>query len=143
MTRILAARQPHVFERKPSSITDVAGHFDNSYPPKAEKHFEHAVPRMLCVRAYDTDDVPTSGGFYHSWRRETTDLGCYVSKAGTWYGCNATGTGRLGQYAAHPGDCDRDITLDWSRIDPTLEDLREAAAVLRAAMAEFITGSAA
>jgi len=143
MVRILAARQPAVFLSRASSITDESGHFDNSYPPKAEHHYEHAVPRMIQVRAYESEDVPTSGGFYYSWRRQTSDLGCYISKGGTFYGCNATGTGRLGRYAAHPGDCDRDITLDWSRIEPTLDDLREAVETLRGKMAEFLGGAAA
>lgn len=138
MIRILAARQPGAFQRRASSITDEAGHWDNSYPPKAVLHYDHSVPRMIVVRDYDCEDVPTSGGFYHSWRRQTTDLGCYVSKSGTFYGCNATGTGCIGQYAAHPGDCDRDIMLDWSHIEPTVDDLRQAADKLRETLAQFL-----
>jgi hypothetical protein len=142
MTRILAARQPDAFERRPSSITDAAGHWDNSYPPKAEDHYDHAVPRMISICAHDHEDVPTSSGFYYSWRRQTTDLGCYVSKSGAWYGCQETGTGAVGQYAAHPGDHNRDIMLDYSRITPSLEQLKEAEKILRARLGEFIAGAA-
>lgn len=143
MARILAARQPEAFQPCATSITDEAGHWDNSYPPKAEYHCHHGAPRLLKARRYDFEDVPTEGGYYHAWRRQTTNRGCYVAPDGALWGCDASGTGRVGQYAAYPGDCERAITLDWERIEPTLEDLREAEQALREKMAEFLNGEAA
>src|SRR5262245_50501930 len=135
MGRILALRQPGVWKRSCTSITDEAGHFDNSYPPKAERHGRG--PQVIVVRARDTEDVPTESGFYHAWRRQTTDGGCYLGRDGHWYQSEESGTGSVGQYAAHPGDCDRDITIQWDRTNPTLEDLREAEPCLRGLMAEL------
>jgi hypothetical protein len=131
MARILAVRQPEVFKRRATSITDEAGHYDNSYPPKAELHYGHAAPRLAIVQRHATEDVPTSGGYYHTWRRQTDDLGCYVAPDGSFWGCDETGTGAVGQYAAHPGDHDRDITRDWQRIEPRAKEA-EALRGLRA-----------
>lgn len=142
MIRILAARQPELFERRATSITDEAGHYDTSFPPKVELHFDGAR-RLLEIRDNDTDEIPTSAGFYYSWRRATTDVGCYVGRDGFFYGCEETGTGRLGQFAAHPGNCGREIGLDWVQIEPTVDDLRETEPVLRAALAAYLQAGAA
>lgn len=138
MARILAARQPEAFARRPTSCTDEAGHYDGSYPPKAEYHYSHGAPRLIRVLARETTDVPTSSGYYHTWRRQTDDLGCYVARDGSFWGCDETGTGAVGQYAAYPGDRDRDIELDWVRIEPSLEQLRAAEERLREKMGEFL-----
>ena len=143
MARILAARQPEAFRRYPSEITDEAGHWDNSYPPKAELHYSRSTPRLIRVRKYTTEDVPTSTGFYHDYREQTTELGCYVGRDGSFWGCDRSGTAHFGQYAAHPGECNREIELDWQPIEPTLDDLREAEPILREAMAEFLNPQAA
>lgn len=139
--RILAARQPEAWLSMATSITDEAGHFDNSYPPKEERHGRG--PQVIRVRRRKTEDVPTESGYYHAWRRQTLDGGCYLGKDGRWYRSDESGTGRVGRYAAYPGDCDRDITIEWETMDPTLEDLREAEPKLRALMAAFLEGSAA
>lgn len=140
MLRILGRRQPELFLRTCTEITDESGHFDNSFPPKEERHGRG--PSVLRIFARDVDEVPTSGGFYHSWRLETTSVGCYAGRDGQWYGCRATGTGAVGQYAAHPGDCNRAIELDWHVITPDLQDLREAEPILRAALAQWLAGAA-
>lgn len=111
--RILAVREPHLFERRATEHGDVAGHWDNSFPPKQEFR-ARTGPRLLRVEGYDTEDVATSGGFYYSWRRVTTDGGLYVSKMGELYEANETGTGRFGAFAAHPGDCDVECEVAWS-----------------------------
>lgn len=143
MARILAARQPEAFRRWATSCTDEAGHWDGSYPPKAAWHYGHGAPSLIKVTAHETTDVPTEGGYYHAWRRQTDELGCYVGRDGSFHGCDETGTGTVGQYAAHPGDCQRDIERDWQRIEPTLTQLQAAEERLRALMAEFISGLAA
>jgi hypothetical protein len=140
MVRILAARQPELFVRRATSITDEAGHYDNSYPPKPEFH-RAGGPRLFKIRGNDTDDVPTSGGFYYSWKRETAELGCYVGRDGVFRGCDESGTGRLGQFAAHPGDCEREIEIDWPVIEPTLDDLRDAEPKLREALAAYLAAA--
>jgi hypothetical protein len=141
MGKILARRQPDVWKGTSTSITDEAGHFDNSYPPSEERHGRG--PSVVRVRGRETEDVPTETGFYHTWRRQTTDGGCYLGRNGFWYSSDESGTGRVGQYAAHPGDRDRDITIEWERMTPTLEDLQEAEPVLRALLAQFLSASTA
>ncbi len=129
--RILAVREPHLFERKATEHGDVAGHWDSSYPPKQEFR-ARTGPRLLRVEAWDTEDVATSGGFYYSWRRVTTDGGLYVTKMGELYEADETGTGRLGQFAAHPGDCDVECVIEWSgKHDVSIEQLRAAEEHLR------------
>lgn len=129
--RILAAREPHLFERKATERGDVAGHYDNSFPPK-QVFRAKTGPRLLRVDAWETEDVATSGGYYYSWRRVTTDGGVYVSKMGELYEADETGTGQLGQFAAHPGDCNVECAIEWSRKhDVTLEQLTLAEEHLR------------
>lgn len=141
MGRIMAGRQPDVWKHTCTSITDVSGHFDNSFPPKEERHGRG--PSVVVVRSRETEDVPTEGGYYHGWRRQTTDGGCYLGRDGFWYRADESGTGRVGQFAAHPGDRDRDITIEWDRTTPTLDDLQQAEPALRELMASFLGGSVA
>lgn len=129
--RIIWQREPHRFVRKATEHGDEAGHSDNSYPPK-QVYRAKTGPRLYCVEGWDTEDVATSGGFYYSWRRVTTDGGVYVDRMGAIYEANETGTGRLGQFAAHPGDCDVECEIEWSlKRDVTLDQLTAAEADLR------------
>lgn len=131
--RILAAREPELFRRMPTEYADVDGHWDNSYPPK-QKYKNRTGPRVIVVSEGVTDDIATSAGFYYSWKRVTTDLGLYVARDGSIYGADETGTGRLGQFAAHPGDCDVECTVGWSlrdRNELSLGELSEVESHLR------------
>lgn len=129
--RILAVREPHLFVAKATERGDEAGHWDSSFPPKQELRAKTG-PRLLKIEGWDTEDVATSGGYYYSWRRVTTDGGVYVSKMGELYEDDETGTGKLGQFAAHPGDCDVECTIEWSRKhDVSLDQLRAAEEHLR------------
>lgn len=132
--RILSAREPERFTRRPTECRDEAGHWDSSFPP-GEEYYACSGPRLLTLRKRDYQDVPTSGGFYHAWKRVTTDPGIYIARNGTIYGCDEHGTGRVGGYAAYPGDCQREIELAWSVRDPSeipTAQLLEAEAELRA-----------
>jgi hypothetical protein len=142
MVRILAGRQPDLFERFATSMTDEAGHCDNSYPPSVALHYGTSAPHLIELLDNETSDVPTSRGYYHTWCRQTDDLGLFVGRDGTWYGCDEHGTGAVGQYAAHPGDRDRDILINWVRIEPTLEQLRIAEPYLRRLLAQFLEAAA-
>lgn len=130
--RIVWQREPHLFARKATERGDEAGHFDNSFPP-AQKFRAKTGPRLVRVEAWETEDVATSGGYYYSWKRVTTDGGVYVDRMGQIYEANETGTGRLGQFAAHPGNCDVECEIEWSRNDNvTLAQLTAAEAHMRA-----------
>lgn len=114
--RILWLREPQRFQRRPTERRDEDGHWDNSYPPKQElRNFTGA--RLIKVRGWDYDDIATSSGFYYTWKRVTKDHGLYFDRFGRAYGADETGTGRLGQYAAHPGDCDVECEIAWSQRD--------------------------
>lgn len=115
-TRVIAQRSPEKFQRQATVCRDEEGHFDNSYPPRIV-YRDHTGPRLLQVRDNRTDDVATSGGFYYSWKRVTEDRGVWVGRDGTLWGCDETGTGEVGQFAAHPGDCNVDVELEWERLD--------------------------
>lgn len=131
--RILAAREPATFTRPATHYGDEAGHYDTSFPPDLE-YSEHTGPRSILIVDSETDDVATSSGFYYSWRRVTTCGALTIGIDGKWYRSDETGTGRLGQFAAHPGHCDVDVTLEWSREsidDVTTEELELAETKLR------------
>lgn len=118
--RIIEAREPAKFGRRPLERADEDGHWDGSYPPKIQlKNF--AGPRALKIIGHKTSDIATSSGFYHSWRRETEDGGLYVGPRGELYACTEKGTGEVGQYAAHPGDHNVECELEYSELD--LEDV--------------------
>lgn len=114
--RILAQREPKLWGRMPTEHADCDGHWDNSYPP-AQKYKNHSGPRLIEVVDHRTNDIATSGGFYYDWKRVTEQPGLYVSRDGRIFGCQETGTGRVGRFAAHPGDCDVSCTLEWSPRD--------------------------
>lgn len=131
--RILAVREPHLFERRATERADEDGHWDNSFPPKI-KFKNRTGPRLILVDGYEWDDIATSGGFYHEWKRITTNPGLYVARDGSIYGADETGTGRLGQFAAHPGDCNVECTIEWTkrnRDSLAVSDLAEVEAHLR------------
>ena len=130
--RILAIREPELFVARPREERDEEGHWDNSYPPKAAS-YDASGPALYVVEEHEVEHVPTSGGFYFAWKRVTTTAGTYVAADGSIWGCDEHGTGRLGQYAAHPGDCDREIELEWSRRrDVATAELQAAELALRA-----------
>lgn len=133
-SRILAVREPGKFPARATVLHDEDGHWDSSYPPK-QVYADRTGPLLVKVVGNKSSDVATSGGFYYSWRRVTEDPGLYVARDGTIYGCNEHGTGRLGQFAAHPGDCDVEVELDWSPRDlgdVTTEELAEVESHMRA-----------
>lgn len=130
--RILSAREPGAFRAVALEYADEDGHWDSSYPPE-QVYRDRNGPRLLEVAEHDWETVATSGGYYHQWEARPGRPGIYVARDGSLWGCEARGHGRLGQYAAHPGDCDVLITLDWSlRREVELEELRQAEAALRA-----------
>lgn len=119
--RIVALREPQQFPARALHLGDESGHWDNSYPP-TQVYSDRSGPRLIRVRESQEEDIATTGGFYHDWRRVSVSPGLYVSRDGHLYGRAETGTGRVGQYAAHPGDCDVDCAVEWSvRPDDELE----------------------
>lgn len=115
--RILAIREPGAFSRRACHYGDEAGHCDNSFPPDKE-YSDHSGPRSIKICERTTEDIATSGGFYHSWRRVTTYGGLAVGRAGTWYRSDEHGTGEVGQYAAHPGNHNVDVDITWEAVQP-------------------------
>jgi hypothetical protein len=129
--RIIQAREPEHFVRMPTEYGDVSGHSDNSFPPK-QVYRSHNGPRLLEIAEETTEEVSTSSGFYYSWRVETTDPGLYIARDGAIWGAERTGTGRLGQFAAHPGDCDVEIEISYNpRSDVSLSELETVEQHLR------------
>jgi len=129
--RILAGRDPERFQRKALEERDEAGHCDNSFPPDTVR-YNISGPRLLRIISPSTEDVPTTGGFYYEWRRETIDPGVYLGRDGILYGRYDEGTGRVGRFAAHPGDCDVAIKFSWRQLDDlSLATLKEVEAQLR------------
>jgi hypothetical protein len=120
------------FRRMPMRFQDEDGHYDNSFPPKQD-YRDHSGPRLLEIISESTEDIATEGGFYHAWKRVTEDRGLYIAADGTLYGCEQTGTGRFGQFAAHPGNCDVDVDLSWETLaedDVPLDRLQKAVSEL-------------
>lgn len=107
---------------------DEAGHWDNSFPP-AQVYSDYTGPRLIKLRDWQTEDVATSSGFYYDWRRVTKDPGLFVDARGNFWGAEETGEGRVGQFAAYPGDCGVDCAIEWREIDGdevSTEDLEAA-----------------
>lgn len=132
--RILAARDPEQFAPLARHYGDEAGHYDNSFPPDQE-FSERTGPASIRLTKAVTEDVATSGGYYYQWRRVTSRGALVVDMHGQFWRSSETGTGRVGQFAAHPGDCDVDVTIDWSREDDSeisLDELRSAEVKVRA-----------
>ena len=131
--RILALRERQLFERKACHFGDEAGHYDSSFPPRLV-YSERNGPRALRLAPRKTEDIPTSGGYYYSWRRVTTYGGLCISLHGEWLRSEETGTGELGQFAAYPGDCKVDCTIAWGQVgddDVELDELTLAEEKLR------------
>lgn len=112
--RILAAREPERFTPRAMEYADEDGHYDNTFPPD-QVYRCYTGPTLLKVRGAKTRDVATEGGFYHEWKRVTEAAGLYAAPDGGIWGCDHTGTGRVGQFAAHPGDCGVLVELTWER----------------------------
>ena len=113
--KILAARVPDQFQRAALRRHDEAGHFDNSFPPSIV-NYDRTGPAVLELIAYETEQVPTSSGFYHSCDVVTVDTGAYVDANGNLYCANERGTCRIGQFAAHPGVCDYSTSIEWVQV---------------------------
>lgn len=132
--RILAVREPAAFPKKPLARADEDGHWDSSFPPDIEWK-DHNGPRLFCVDGFEWEENDTGGGsFYHNWEAVTSSPGLYVARDGRLFGAEVSGTGRVGQFAAHPGDCDVDMVIDWSPLDlddVTTEALRTVERVVR------------
>lgn len=134
--RIASAAQPEAFTRRAKHVGDEAGHFDSSFPPSIV-HSDRTGPLSIRVTDSETEDVATSTGFYYDWRRVTTRGALAVGPGGGLYRSDESGTGRVGQYAAHPGDCDVDVEITWSRVDVadpeevTLAELAACEAAMR------------
>jgi hypothetical protein len=115
-SRIIAQREPQKFPCRSTEYKDEDGHFDNSYPPK-QVYKCRTGPQLLKICDNITDDIATSGSFYHDWKRVTEDPGLFISPDGTLFGCNEHGTGSFGQFAAHPGNWGVEVELEWSPLD--------------------------
>ncbi|MGN6103723.1 MAG: hypothetical protein ACTHU0_01335 [Kofleriaceae bacterium] len=116
--RILGAREPERFDARACRYADEAGHWDSSFPPDQE-YTDHTGPRSILLADSETEDVATSGGFYYDWTRTTTRGALAVGPDGEWYRSTETGTGAVGQYAAHPGNHRVDIEIEWQEVDAT------------------------
>jgi len=131
--RIIAAREPQTYKLRACHHGDVAGHWDNSYPPR-QVYSDHSGPRSIEITTEQTEDVATSGGFYFSWRRVTTAPGLYLGRDGQWYRSSETGSGRLGAFAAHPGNVGVDCEIEYEEChadDLSVAELELAEQVLR------------
>jgi len=131
--RIIAVREPEQFEARPLEYADEDGNGDTSYPP-GQSYRAYAGPRLIEVRECETTDVATSPGYYRTWRRITEYPGLFVDREGRIWGCDESGTGRVGSFAAHPGDCDVAVTIAWERrcdSEVSTEELREVERHLR------------
>lgn len=136
--RILAVKAPGLFRREATEYGDEAGHWDNSYPPEVEYRCFRG-PSTITVVDHNYQKIATSSGFCYDWRAETSEPGLSVDKRGRIYSCEYSGTGRVGQYAAHPGNCDVSVSLEWSERAPeslSIEELTTVERVLRGHVAE-------
>lgn len=131
--RILAVRDPEQFPRRPVEFSDDDGHWDNSFAPY-QRFKDHSGPRLIAVAKAEWDSVATSSGFYYDWRATTTNPGLYVDRHGDIFGAEFSGTGRFGQFAARPGNCDVMLSIDYSEQSDeglTVEDLERIESALR------------
>lgn len=118
--RIIHAKSPEAFSRRATEYSDEDGHWDNSYPPKQE-YKERTGPLSISIVNSDRGEKATSGGFYHGIEYFTEDPGLFVTACGDFIGANLHGTGKFGQFAAHPGDCGVMCTIEWDELD--LDDI--------------------
>lgn len=131
--RLLRVAKPRLFQAMPTEYRDEDGHFDNSYPPK-QRYRAHTGPRLLEIADAETEQIATSRGYYHTWKQVTTYGGLWVDIDGDWWRCTENGTGRVGQFAAHPGSCDVDVRLAWRKVplrELEVDELELAEALLR------------
>jgi hypothetical protein len=115
--RILWIREPKQYKRGATIFADEDGHWDNSYPPDL-KYKEFDGPKGITIYRFDWHCRATSHGFYHDLKIYTSDGGLRVCPDGSLTTATIEGTGRYGAFAAHPGHCDFDCSIDYSQIDP-------------------------
>jgi len=120
--RILAAREPNKFTRRATIYADEDGACDNSFPPQQE-YKRRTGPLSIRLVGFGMDNRATSGGFYHDVEVFTIDPGLYITRDGELIGAEITGTGRFGQFPAHPGYCGFDCEIEYGAIDPDDLDL--------------------
>ena len=140
-TRLETLAREAAFKLKRATEYRDEDHYDNSFPPSQE-YRNRRGPRLLKIRENVTDDIGTSSGFYHDWKRVTTDPGVYVSADGSIYGCDEHGTGHYGSFAAHPGNCSVDVELEWEQLnedDVSIADLELAEGSLRKLAFPFVS----
>ena len=114
--RIVAAKEARSFKAQALELSSEDGHWDSSYPPATE-YKDFTGPRLIMIQQEKYDTVATSSGFYYHWRAAQTSPGLYVSRDGAVWECAIGGTGSVGRYAAHPGNCDVMIALEYSPAD--------------------------
>lgn len=132
--RILAVREPGEFGRHACEYADEDGHWDSSYPPK-QVYRDKTGPSLFELMEFVYEENATTSGFYYEWEAKTTSAGIYVDREGALYGAEITGTGRVGRFAAYPGNCGVLLAIRWSRLDlddVSTEALRTVERVLRA-----------
>ncbi|HET9954122.1 MAG TPA: hypothetical protein VFQ61_06445 [Polyangiaceae bacterium] len=131
--RLIALREPKRFKARATEYCDEPGTGNGSSPP--DKSYRNRTgPRLMLLLETQTEDVPDTGSFYHSWHRVTQDPGLYVDAGGDLWGSEESGTGSFSQFPARPGDCNVHVRVDWSRrtaSDLTTADLEAAEAKLR------------
>lgn len=131
--RILAIREPAKFTRRATIYADEDGHYDNSYPPKQEWK-KRTGPKSITFRQITWETRSTTGGFYYDYDCYTTVVGLCIDKDGDWYAGTLEGTGQYGQFAAHPGECSVECTIEWDEFNPidlTTEEISDAEQHLR------------
>lgn len=108
--RVLARVAKAAFKRlycAERSVSDGNG----SYPPSVVPH-DRTGPRVITIRDAEYSRIPESAGFYYTWKAGTEDGGLHVDASGTFYRGACRGSGRFGQFPAHPGDTD--VVVDWT-----------------------------
>lgn len=128
--KLLAKHAPSLFRRLATVITDEPGHIDKSFPPEAHDA-KLTTKEYLLVRSAKTVENPITDGYYHTYQITTNRAGLCVDLDGTLYRIDESGTAAVGQYAAQPGECSRDIRRDYTVIkDVGINDARAAASNL-------------
>lgn len=114
--RILSIREPARFTARPTVYADEDGHWDNSYPPTQEFK-QRTGPRSIQLRKTDFTNRATTGGFYHHSCYYTEVPGLSVDASGDFWNSKLDGVGQYGQFAAHPGECEVNCTIDHEIVD--------------------------
>lgn len=77
--RMLGARQPELFKRRATAcVSGTDGH--GSYPP-SEEYQDCTGPATIKLAEWDTAEVATSPGFYHTFRRTTEYRGLRLAQS--------------------------------------------------------------